>query len=77
MQKHRFIINNSNVKNIIKNYIKQLILHNKLLHTGCPNKIVACLCGCCGGAVDSIVSVFTQLLRSDFNLDFEFFFESI
>ena len=40
-------------------------------------KIVPCLCGCCGGAADSIISVFTQLHRSRFNLEFEILFESI
>ena len=25
--------------------------------TGCSKKIVPCLCGCCGGAVDSIIFV--------------------
>ena len=29
------------------------------------------LCGYCGGAVDSIISVFTQLHRSSSNLQFE------
>ena len=40
-------------------------------------KIVPRLCGFCGGAVDSIISVFTQLHRSSFNLEFETLFESI
>ena len=35
------------------------------------------LCGCCGGAVDSIISVFTQLHRSSFNLEFETSYESM
>ena len=35
--------------------------------TGGPNKIMPSL-GCCGGAVDSIISVFTQLQRSGLNL---------
>ena len=30
-----------------------------------------------GGAVDSIISVFTQLHRSDFNFEFKTLFESI
>ena len=29
--------------------------------------ITLCLCGCCGGAVDSIISVLTQLDGSGFN----------
>ena len=45
--------------------------------TGCPKIIVPCLCGYCGGAVDSIISVLIQLHRSSFNLEFEIFFESI
>ena len=35
------------------------------------------LCGYCGGAIDSIISVITQLDRSGFNLEFETLFESI
>ena len=44
---------------------------------GCPEIIVARLCGYCGGAVDSIISVFTQLHRSGFNFEFETLNESI
>ena len=40
-------------------------------------RIVPHLCGCCGGAVYSIISVFTQLHRLGFNLDFETLYESI
>ena len=41
-------------------------------------KIVSRLCGYCGGAVDSIISLFTQLHRSGFNLfEFETLFESV
>ena len=47
------------------------------IHIGCPNKIVPRLCGYCVGAVDSIISNFTQLHRSSFNLEFETLFESI
>ena len=32
------------------------------------------LCGYCGGAIDSIISLFTQLHRSGLNLEFENFF---
>ena len=35
------------------------------------------LCSYCGGAVHSIISFFTQLYRSGFNLDFETVYESI
>ena len=35
------------------------------------------LCGYCGGAVDSIISVFTQLHMSGFNLEFETMYESV
>ena len=34
-------------------------------------KTVSCSCGCCGGAVDSIISVYKQLDGSGFNLKFE------
>ena len=40
-------------------------------------KIVLCLSGCCRGAADSIISVFTKLHRSGFNLAFEILYESI
>ena len=39
----------------------------------CPRKIVPRLSGYCGRAVDSIISVFTKLDRSGFNLEFETF----
>ena len=35
------------------------------------------VCGACGGAVDSVVSVFTQLHISSCNLEFETLFELI
>ena len=38
---------------------------------------VARLCGYCGGAVDLIIPVFTQLHRSGFNLELKTLFESI
>ena len=34
-------------------------------------KIVLRLCGYCGGAVASIISIVTYLYRSGFNLEFE------
>ena len=40
-------------------------------------KNVALLYGCCGGAAHSIISGFTQLHSSSFNLDFETLYESI
>ena len=40
-------------------------------------KIVARLCGCCGGFVDTIISVFTQLYRAGCNLEFETLYESM
>ena len=45
--------------------------------TRCPNNIVPRLCGCCGGAVDSFISHFTQLHSSGFNLAFETLYETI
>ena len=44
---------------------------NLQLSTGLPKKILPRLYGCCGGAADSIVSIFTQLNRSRFNVEFE------
>ena len=46
------------------------------VYIGFPKK-VSCLCSCCGGAVDSILSIYVQLHRSGFNLEFETMFESI
>ena len=49
-----------------------------LSHTrGCPKKIVPRLFFFCGGALDSIISLFTQLHRSGFKLEFETLYESI
>ena len=45
--------------------------------TGFPKIIVPRLCGYCGSTVDSIISIFTLLHRSGFNLEFETLFESI
>ena len=36
-----------------------------------------CLHGCCGGALDSIDSIFTQLHRSGFNLESETWYKFI
>ena len=41
------------------------------------HKVFARLYGYCGGSVDPIPSVFTQLHRSGFNLIFETLYESI
>ena len=38
-------------------------------HTGCLKKTVPRLSSCCGGAVNSIISGFKQLHRSDFKLE--------
>ena len=43
----------------------------------CPKIIVPRLCAYCGGAVDSLISISTQLHWSGFNLDIEILFESI
>ena len=34
------------------------ILFYTIATPGYPKKVVPCLCGCCGGAVDSIISIF-------------------
>ena len=47
------------------------------LFAGCPKKIVPLLCGCCGGAEGSIISIFTYLYRSGFSVEFETLCESI
>ena len=47
------------------------------LNTRCPEIIAPRLCGYCGGAVDSAISIFTQLHSSGFKLEFEILFESI
>ena len=43
---------------------------------GVPKNVPG-LCGCCGGDINSIISSFTQLHRSGFNLEFETLYESI
>ena len=40
-------------------------------------KIVPRLCGCCAGALDLIMSIFAQLHRSGFNLEFDTLYELI
>ena len=44
---------------------------------GFPRKFVPRLCVCYGGAIDSIILVFTQMHRLGFNLEFDALFESI
>ena len=56
-------------------YIKEAGSNNAYVQ-GVP-EIVPRLCGCCGGVVNLIISVFTQLHRSGFNLEFETPYESI
>ena len=56
------------------------ILHN--LHRCARNyrasqNVVPRLCSCCGGAIDSIILVFTQLHRSGLNVEFETLYDSI
>ena len=46
-------------------------------YTGCPKKIVSRLFGCCGGAIKSIFSLFTQLDTSGFKVELETLYESI
>ena len=48
-----------------------------LQYTGCPKIIVHGLRGYCGGAVDSITLVITQLHSSNFNLEFKTMRQSI
>ena len=48
-----------------------------LINCRVSQKVVPCLCACCGGDVDSIISVFTQLHRSSFSLEFQTLYESI
>ena len=43
--------------------------------TGRPETSMPRLCGYCGAALDSIISVFAQLHRSGFNLEFETLFD--
>ena len=53
------------------------VQHVRYTSTGCHEIIVPRLCGCCEGAVGSIISVFTQLHRPGFNLEVDTLFESI
>ena len=59
------------------NEFKIMIFNITNLYTGCPSeKIVPLLCCCCEGGVVLIISVFVQLHRVGFNLDFEILYES-
>ena len=55
----------------------QFLLFKDHKSTGYLKIIVPRLRGYCGGVVDSIISIFTQLHRSGFNLEFETMFESL
>ena len=56
---------------------KSFIRSSSKLQTECPRKNFCPVCGCCGGAIGSIVSVFKELHWSGFNLEFEILHESI
>ena len=43
---------------------RRSLVPSKIFSIVCPKMIMPCLCGYCGGAVDSITSVHTQLHRS-------------
>ena len=62
-------------KFILCNFLKCEI--SEIFSVKCLKKIVPRLYGYCGGAVNSIILVFTQVHRSSFNFDFEILFESI
>ena len=58
--------------------MRELVTRNSIRNIqGVPKKNVPRLCDCCGGAIDTIISVFIQLHRSGFNLEFETLRESI
>ena len=54
-----------------------LFLRHRYLTTGRPKLIVPCLLGYCRRTVNLIISVFAQLHRSGFNVEFETLCESI
>ena len=56
---------------------KEPLVANFIENTRCTKMIVPSLCGYCGGAVGSIISVFTQLHRLGSGLDFETLLESM
>ena len=45
--------------------------------TGCPKKNCTRFCGCCGGTIDLIISVVTQLHTSGFKWESEILYKSI
>ena len=55
----------------------QLISSMSIFLTWGVTKILPRLCGCCGGAVDSIIMAFAQLHRLGFSLEFEALYEPI
>ena len=55
------------VSTLFSHFTTKIIFVKQNLPAGCPKKFVPCLCGNCEGAVDSIISNFTQLHRSSFN----------
>ena len=61
---------NCNAKELHYLQILNILWKSICKSTGCPKKL--CLvCGCCGRALDSIISNLTQLRRSVYNLEFE------
>ena len=54
--------------------LKSQVKERSLCHSLCPRKLWP-VCGYREGAVYSVISDFTQLHRSSFNLEFEIFFE--
>ena len=60
-----------------KGFIHKACRLQRPLTARCPKTYAPRLCGYCGGAVDSIISNFTHLDWSSFNLEFETLYESI
>ena len=51
-----------------------LLTRASIVFNRISQKIAHCLCGCCGGAVTSILLSFAQLNRSGFNMELETLF---
>ena len=71
-QGERFLQKGVNVENFrLLVPIRRRFPYKLFTVQGAKRKIVPRLCGYCGGGVDSVIAIFTQLHWSSFNLKFK------